>query len=305
MTAEITPVPEADLEALYRLLFEDGGPGWRGVLGFTPRVEDVRRHTLDDPDFEQDLLLGAYASGELVGSIGAVRRPWKTGRETTGFIKWLHVGENFRRQGVGRALMERIEETLGGRGVTEMLYGGSAPRYLLPGVPESDTGTRSFLQAGGWQEGSERISLLAEIGPCSTAGKAADVHAAGPGDAPELMAFIEMTFGRSWALESEPAVQRRNDAFCIVSRARDTGEVVGFAAVHATNPGWLGPMGVHPDLRGQGMGKRLLVAALTTAAERGSRDLMFPWVNESEGFYRSVLPDARRLVFRKFSKTVR
>jgi GNAT superfamily N-acetyltransferase len=101
-----------------------------------------------------------------------------------------------------------------------------------------------------------------------------------------------------------PALQDAGPAFCCVLRDRGRGPVVGFAAVHATNPGWFGPMGVCPELQGRGLGGRLAIRAVQEAWDRGTDRLFLPWVNENEAFYRHVLGGMRRILHIKTGKSL-
>jgi predicted N-acetyltransferase YhbS len=77
-----------------------------------------------------------------------------------------------------------------------------------------------------------------------------------------LVSWIADTFSRPWADEAAAAMVRQPPAMIVALSAPDHRHILGFCAYDATARGLLGPMGVHPECRGKGIGKALLLAAL-------------------------------------------
>lgn len=282
------------------------------VLGFTPSLADIRRHTLNDPDFNPDLFLGAFVNGELDGCIMGAHRPWKDTQKDTGFIKFILVRQQYRRRGIGRMLMEACESKLRRLGLEKLIYGSCSPLYLFPGVPKESSETSHLLESCSWQKESERISFFSKVNEAEVskasfnelmkANASITIDLALPKDEKEVLGFIEREFSNSWAVESSPAFNEETNAFCSVLRYIDTSEVLGFAVVNCTNPNWFGPMGVHSEYRKRGMGQLLVFHSILTARDKGIRQLIFQWINGKEEFYSKFLPKATWQVFYKFVK---
>lgn len=276
-------------------------------LGFLPSRNDFLRQTTSDPDFEPGLLLFARRHGQLTGCVMGVRRPWKRSKEDLGFIKWVFVADAWRRQGIGRRLLTSCESAFRERAVRVLVYGSSAPQYLYPGVPESRTSLQRFLDACGWKRASERVSLYADLDSEPEFGANCEAllgahpaafQLASEGEANEVARFVRDHFTDSWAREVEPAWKRDHPAFCCVARDPGSRELVGFAAMNATNPAWFGPMGVKKTWRGKRVGSCLVRHALSTYQRGGGRRVVFPWINENLPFYQRIVPSglARRFV---------
>lgn len=71
--------------------------------------------------------------------------------------------------------------------------------------------------------------------------------------------WIARTFSTRWVSEFQVAMAHQ-PCGCVV--ATQNRKVVGFACYDATARGFIGPMGVDPELRQGGVGKALLVTAL-------------------------------------------
>lgn len=307
----VQPLTDHDLPALADMVAALPSEQLERWLGFIPGLEQLQRHTVLDPDVDPELLLGAFDATQLAGCVLGVRRPWKAGNEHVGFIKWILVRPAWRRRGIGRRLLEVCERTLTRRGATDLVFGSCAPRYVLPGTPEDDVASRRLFRACGWRESSQRTSLRVTLDdrPIDALGVGPPSHIglglATAQDSDALGRFITTVFSLSWREEVYSALVGDTQAFCSVLRDSAGGQILGFAAVNATNPGWFGPMGVHPERRGQGLGRLLVRHACAEAQRRGASRLMLPWVNENEGFYRHAVSGAlERQVFLKTEKPV-
>jgi GNAT superfamily N-acetyltransferase len=190
------------------------------------------------------------------------------------------------------------------RGIRELLYGSAAPRYFLPGVAAEDLATQALLTKYKWKPGSERINLslsLTDTLPVlQTAPKGIESRLITLADRDSLKSFVTAEFSESWWREIEPVYQQDTQAFGITVHSK--GRVAGFAAVHAANPNWFGPMGVSKEMQGQGIGRLLLLRTLNEAAARSTNTLTIPWVNET--FYNKCLGKLPRRVFIKYSKSI-
>ena len=296
----IKPIPQDQLNKVVQLIVSDENRRLLlDITGFTPNAHDIYRHTVGDPDFRPELFLGAYKGTELVGNVLGIHRPWKKDKEYMGFLKWIFVKHKYRRRGVGGQILEKCEHRLVLAGCNQILYGSSAPLYLFPGVPVEDKMMREFLNAHGWKECSERVNLDINVPDANLcreqtevylrADQAISIAISKSHEKDRLFNFIREEFSHSWALESLPALRGDKESFCCYLSQTLTGNILGFAVVNATNPSWFGPMGVKASSRMSGLGRRLVWYSLRVAQNRGIRRLIFPWVNESEVFYRKVI----------------
>ena len=100
-------------------------------------------------------------------------------------------------------------------------------------------------------EGAPLRRRLAEQGVLVRPCRPFDVHAAEE--------WIARTFSTRWVSEFQVAMAHQPCGCIIATQER---KVVGFACYDANARGFIGPMGVEPELRQGGVGKALLVSAL-------------------------------------------
>ncbi len=119
---------EADLEQVLRL-WSRSSPGVQ--LSRSDRPEEVRKKLDRDPD----LFLVAEEDGRVIGAVlGGF-----DGRR--GLVYHLTVDEKYRRQGLGQALMEELEDRMRERGCLKA--------YLL--VTRGNPGAVEFYERIGWE----------------------------------------------------------------------------------------------------------------------------------------------------------
>ena len=267
-----------------------------GTLGFALTEEILWRHTFGDPDYSPELLLGAYADGTLAACGMGILRPWKS--PTRGFVKFIHGT----RPAIDAMLVE-LEDAMKKQSATELIYGGSSPWYVTPGVPVGDTATSAPLIAAGWTSTSIRLSQSVHVASTQSTAHPIPIGYrltdATEQDKTALLEFIESQFSLSWAKE---ALSGGNGAFC--SLIKRNGGILGFAAMHATNPNWFGPMGVKTNERGKGLGNALLHQVLARLHREKTGQIILPWINDKIGFYEKALGKTAcsTLRFEKFSK---
>lgn len=180
--------------------------------------------------------------------------------------KWLRllvVDRDSRRRGIGSALLADSGAHV---------IAAEPGNYFVPGVPESE---QAFFRARGYQESAATWNLEA---PTQHPAPSTQYRRALRDD-PRVPAFIEREFGRIWRFEAA-----RAEAIFITE---DAGEITGFAAIEANNRGLgtFGPTGVAKALRGRGLGRELLLAALAELHRLGYERAVIPWTDALE-FYR-------------------
>ncbi len=197
------------------------------------------------------------------------------------YVRILAVDRDARRRGVGSALLRDAEE----RGAS--VIAAEAGNYFTPGVVDTDETSMRFLQNRGYVETASTHNL--------------DVASRRPDDpttrrptheeSPRVLAFIETNFGRIWRFEAAKAfdtaipqmfITEENDTITGFDR-----RITGFA-VHDVNNrglGFFGPTGVAKELRGRGIGCRLLHASLADLHRLGYPRAVIPWTDAFD-FYR-------------------
>ncbi len=103
-----------------------------------------------------------------------------------------------------------------------------------------------------------------------------------PPDREMILSWVEKTFGAGWRGECATALSAM-PANCFV--AQKDGAVVGFSCYDATAKGYFGPIGVDQSLRGLGVGRALLVAALKAMLDAGYGYAAIGWCDEAAPFY--------------------
>lgn len=82
----------------------------------------------------------------------------------------------------------------------------------------------------------------------------------------KVTAWIREHFDEAWACETGSAVYRQPSGLFIAVKGK---QILGFAAYNATAKDYFGPTGVHPDARGFGIGRALLLKCLEALREEG------------------------------------
>lgn len=238
--------------------------------------------------------------GVVLGSLGA-RDP------DAGHVDLLAVHPRWRRRGVGRALLGRIEAMLTAWGVGELWLAGNPPHYAWPGVDVRYTPAICVAAALGYAHERTAWNMTADLsGPeaaglrdtaaaeAALAAQGIEVRRATPADVPALVEFAGSTFGPVWAAEVADSVgrpgagchlavrvdhdQRADQGARVSADPTGPGEVLGFAAYGSSRPSWFGPMGTAGSARGLGVGGVLLRRCLRDQFEAGQRSVQIGWV---------------------------
>lgn len=97
--------------------------------------------------------------------------------------------------------------------------------------------------------------------------------------------WIADTFSTRWVSEFDVAMSHQPPGCVIATRDK---HVVGFACFDATMRGFIGPMGVDPELRQGGVGKALLVTALEQMRSLGYAYAVIGGTGPQEFYSRTV-----------------
>ena len=293
------------------------------LLCFVPDKNEWLRHTFEDPDFEQNLFLGVFDKNQLVGTVLGVARTWKNPHK--GFIKFIFAQPSQEESRILTTLLTEIQKRLTAAKISEIHFGSSSPLYLFPGLYPENTTLYNLLLHNNWKNISERINRVIDmknlrisqsdladtmnrINCANLAEKKSDIEqnraysvsTATGTDREELISFIQNEFSISWAEECRNALLPENYAFCSIIR-NNNNIITGFAAVNASNPNWFGPMGVKISLRGNGLGKLLVLYTIIEAEKRfpDTDKLLLPWINDNDKFYCNILGEIEKHSYRK------
>jgi GNAT superfamily N-acetyltransferase len=103
---------------------------------------------------------------------------------------------------------------------------------------------------------------------------------------PQVTAFARAHGSEGWAAECDAAFARMPLA-CFVAVERSE-RLIGFACYDATCRNFFGPELVHPDMRGRGVGKALVLAALNAMRAEGYAYAIIGWASSAD-FYRKAV----------------
>lgn len=264
---------------------------WNETFGasYPLRLEVLRqlyRSRYQDPE----LLLIARDGGRPIGVIAGKVPQVSWLPPDAGFVSYIVVAQAYRGQGIGRALYERLAERLVARGRRYVCF-GSDPAHLLPGIPqEAPLETWSFLRRIGARPLETMHDLLLDLRhplpPRTARGRMRITEPA------EALAFLDRVFPGRWRADMEDHLANGGTILALDAEGR----MAGFAGVYLPGQPWigpsqfwsaalpgpaagLGPLGLDPEVRGQGLGLELVIGAAGWLRDRGSQFAVIDWTN--------------------------
>jgi len=180
------------------------------------------------------------------------------------WLRILIVDRSARRRGIGSALLADSNATV---------IAAEPGNYFMPGVLASDEQTLAFFRKRGYTEKARtwNLDVKLDLDPPRNRITAQPRN--------RTLDFIEREFGKIWRFECS-----RADT---ILTSDDNGAITGFATYEANNRGLgvFGPTGVMKSMRGRGLGRDLLLAALADLRSLGYERAIIPWTDAIE-FYR-------------------
>jgi mycothiol synthase len=261
-------VPE-DVEALARVSFDlDGDDAARLPSMVWPDTSRFARVRL--VAFDGERLVGV-AIGSVVG--------------TDGFLDLLAVAPEWRRRGIGSALIERWEARAPERGAATLSIGANLSGYAWPGVDIRYTpAIATFLHVGYTRRDvlfNMDVDLTAVKPPTAT--ELGRLEAAGVTvrrgtieDTDALARHTASHWSDVWARETQIALHNSPPSIFL---ATAEGEFIGFAAHGVLRPTLFGPLATLAAWRRIGVGGILTRLALLDMAEHGGPFGEIGWVN--------------------------
>ncbi|MCL2055821.1 MAG: GNAT family N-acetyltransferase [Oscillospiraceae bacterium] len=248
-----------------------------------------------DVNFDPSGYLLAFVDGLPAGFLYCTRRQIPdeiSGLEQgKGWIVAMGVHPDFRRRGVGRALVGKAEEFLRGAGVERIDVGTYATNYIVPGVDKDayDCGVK-FFEALGFENRGEccamSMSLHGYTYPEKYKQKRKKLEAEGFSiaaykdcDALPLFAFMREDFPHWLPNVRACTLSGKAPERMIIAKDKD-GAVVGFAmrGMDGTEERF-GPFGTKPGLQGLGLGSVIFNEMMQSMASRRIFYTYFLWTN--------------------------
>ncbi len=292
----------------------------REIIGFKIGEKEFNRHIFEEMDEYTTFIQIAHKariqnSQRVIGIAMGIQRIWKKGKKE-GWIKFIVVEPSYRGKGIGSSLLNAVEQKLKENGAINLTFGSSSPLYLTPGLPKSFNEALKFFLHHNWKHTSERTNLILDLTTISMdsiknrlddlAKIFPDIVIKTSEDIPKdnLELFITNEFSFSWAKELEPAYSTTSPKnFVLILIEKSSNRIIGFVGIGATNPNWLGPMGVKEEFRGKNLGKFLFLETCKKCLEVGIEKLIIPWVNEDNiKFYNGVIGAKIHTKFWKMTK---
>lgn len=272
------------------------------------------RKVLIDPNFDPAGAPTALQHDEVVGfGLSIARRlPLEDAPSDAdrGYITLLAVHPNHQRQGIGTALLQRMEEYLRSHGRRMVLVSPYAPNYFTPGVDANAYagGLRFFLKHG-YHEVYRPISMDCNLLnfriPDWVQRREQELKQEGcvvehyrPHLIPALFRFLAAEFPGDWQRFAREAIARieQGDTPTRIWIAHQQSEVVGYSHFEGER---FGPIGVAQSQRGRGIGQVLMCRTLQAMRLQGLHVAFFLWSDDrtAERLYTAVgFVETRRFV---------
>lgn len=254
---------------------------------------------LCDPNFDPRGLWVAAVDGEVVGFALAICRRiplFGSDLETErGWITAFGVAPQWRRRGIGSALLAAAERFVQEQGRKEVLVSPYAPNYFWPGVdPKAYPEAVELLERRGYETLYSPVAmdknLVGFFVPPEVEALEAQRTREGYRFGPlayeylhDVIAFAEEAFNPDWGRAIRDAIKSGVPLDQCWIALSGEGRVVGFALFGGYD-GILerfGPFGVDPSQRGKGLGKILLYRSLEAMRAKGAHGAWFLWTGEA------------------------
>src|SRR5579872_3494020 len=244
-------------------------------------------------DYSPDLCIGYFKEGDLAGfACGTL-----LGYENLAGIRLLVVDPLHRRRGVGASLLQELERRLQSAGtVSRINVLAITGNYFLPGIDAFDMESTCFAEKHGYTWKGYAQNLIAQtsfqrnyehrVAPLENKGYS--FHRLQAEHHERAFAFLQQHFPH-WEHETRRALL--NDPPTVhIAMWKDEVVSVGCSESNNVGTGSLGPLGVHPEHRGGGVGLVVLHRCVDDLCKLGFEKYILGWTN----------PDLNRFLRREF-----
>jgi len=277
---------------------------WSRALPLDALTQDAfERKVLLDANREPDSLVVAEKEGLLAGFALrlVLRYPIENVglRPEDGFITAFGVHPDFRRNGVGSALLENSIEWFRERNRKKILIAPYTPNYFVPGIDkEAYSGGVKLFQKFGFEEYIEAIAMDAPISRFTLSEKVLEkekkllsegieVRPFRREDILDYLAFQDRIMPGPWLEDARRNLKDltrglyREDCIFL---AVDKGRIIGFCQFEGSH---FGPFGVSDEYQGRGIGSVLLAKTLYQMRIKGFHCAWVLWtgMRAAKGVY--------------------
>jgi GNAT superfamily N-acetyltransferase len=233
-------------------------------------IDNFYQRIIYDVNFDPGKLLIAEQDGTALGFVYATMRRFPDEvagiQSEQGWIVAFGVESSARRKGVGKILLDSIEEKLRKEGAKKIDVGPYPNNYISPGIDKSvySSGVEFFL-ANGYQKTSECCAMHLNLRGYETPAKYVEKKKALEGegyrfkpyeaaDAVSLFAFARESFP-AWLPNLRTSILAGRAEKTLIVAQEASGATVGFVlrAMDGT-PERFGPFATKPSLQGKGIG---------------------------------------------------
>ncbi|HXI12203.1 MAG TPA: GNAT family N-acetyltransferase [Thermoanaerobaculia bacterium] len=205
-------------------------------------------------------------------------------------LRIVVVDPGQRRKGIGTMLIGDAEEQVRSSRSPYLEVASEAGNYFTPGIPFENHETIAFFEARGFSKKDEALNLRVPLrnNPLIPASRDLDqrIERGSSATRSGILQFIGTHFGPIWQFEAGKAFESDPPTIFI---AKLEGVIAGFTVHDVNNRGLgsFGPEGVDPSVRGQGLGRSLLLASLADLRDRGFLESTIPWASSVDFYTKS------------------
>lgn len=303
---------------------------WNASFGPEFQLSEAlwRQNTYNDPSFQPSDLILARNEGELVGFAlakifrDAANHPGEDLEKYAGhgYIAAIAVSPEYRRQGLGKALLEKAESYLAENGATKFEVGRSF-RHFFPGVPDDSPEALGFFSQAGYALSTLEVDLDGPLDPAAfepalAAARQVTFRQGQPGKEAALLSFLSRAFPGRWHYDTRLFLEQ-GGLMEDVSLALDMqDQIQGFLVSYqpggkiigpgrfwlSDQPEWggIGPLGLSKEMRGLGAGLGVVAAGMRHLHQAGLKFARIDWTTLVDFYGRLGFQPS--LTYRKASK---
>lgn len=249
-----------------------------------------------DENFDPEGLLVAESEGSLIGFVYALVRqfpmPLLGLQEEKGWVTAWGVDPDYRRSGVGSALIEAAEKFFKKHHRKQIIFSTYSPNYITPGIDsKAYSSAIALLEKLGFEKWSEFLSMDNNLVHFQRPDKAMQKEKKLKSEGIEIRFYERRDITRYLEFQREHMppdwlwLSRNNlldltrglfepDQICI---ALDKGKIIGFCQHEDEH---FGPFGVSDDYQGRGIGTVLLARTLERMHQKGLHGAWLLWTGD-------------------------